>query len=103
MPACARKGDGGTGHKNFPPRSNNEGSPNVYVNGLPVHRKGDSWEEHCYMYPNGVSNTSMCHTSYLAGGSTTVFINGLECGRIADPVDCGSAVAEGSGNVFIGG
>jgi hypothetical protein len=44
-----------------------------------------------------------CHDSNLAEGSPTVFVNGKEMARIGDPVACGSAVIEGSLNVFCGG
>ncbi|MBR1602594.1 MAG: PAAR domain-containing protein [Synergistaceae bacterium] len=39
----------------------------------------------------------------MAAGSGSVYINGKQAGRIGDPVACGSTVATGSGNVFIGG
>jgi uncharacterized Zn-binding protein involved in type VI secretion len=95
MPAVTRLGDLCTGHGCFPPRASTGGSANVYVNGIPVHRKGDSWATHCC----GPS----CHGSSLAAGSSSVFVNGLQLGRIGDPVACGSAVAVGSGDVFAGG
>ncbi|WP_415010610.1 PAAR domain-containing protein [Amaricoccus sp.] len=41
--------------------------------------------------------------SSLAAGSSTVFVNGLQLGRIGDPVACGSSVAAGSPDVFAGG
>lgn len=94
MPAVARLGDLCSGHAGFPPRPNDQGSPNVFVNGLPVHRQGDHWTIHC---------KSGCHDSTLASGSGTVFVNGKAVGRIGDPVACGSVVAEGSDNVFVGG
>lgn len=93
MPAVTRQGDGGTGHGAFPPRSSTSGSANVYVNGKPVHRVGDSWPVHCDPTPS-------CHAGSLAAGSPTVFANGSPIGRVGDPVDCGSAVAAGSPNVF---
>ncbi|TBM39809.1 PAAR domain-containing protein [Vibrio cholerae] len=93
MPAVTRQGDGGTGHGAFPPRSSTSGSANVYVNGKPVHRVGDSWPVHCDPTPS-------CHAGSLAAGSPTVFANGSPIGRVGDPVDCGSAVAAGSHNVF---
>jgi len=96
MPAVHRKGDTGSGHGAFPSRANNQGSPNVYVNGIAVHRKGDSWLQHC-------SPVMSCHTSVLSSGSTTVFVNGLDIARIGDPVACGSTCATGSSNVFAGG
>lgn len=96
MPAVTRKGDGGTGHGDFPPRNSNSGSANVFCNGIAVHRVGDSWEEHC-------DSTPSCHTGTLASGSGSVFVNGKAIGRIGDSVDCGSLVAAGSSNVFAGG
>lgn len=95
MPAVTRLGDNCTGHGCWPPRPNVSASPNVYVNGVPVHRQGDAWAVHCC----GPS----CHAGELASGSSTVYINGKQCGRIGDPVDCGSSVAQGSSNVFAGG
>ena len=73
-----------------------EGSPNVFVNGLPWHREGDGWDEHC------CPAIPECHSSVLGGGSATVFVNGKAAGRIGDPVACGGSVASGSPNVFCG-
>ena len=96
MPAVTRLGDQCTGHGCYPPRPNIQASPNVFCNGIAVHRETDGWAVHCCPPP-------VCHAGNLASGSSTVFVNGLECGRIGDPVDCGSVVAEGSDNVFCGG
>lgn len=97
MPAVTRLGDMGSGHGCWPPRPNNGASPNVYVNGIPVHREGDSWAPHtCPTIPE-------THSSVLASGSSSVFANGKPVGRIGDPVACGSTVTQGSGNVFAGG
>ena len=46
MPSVARLGDSCTGHGCWPPRSNVEGSPNVFVNGLPAHAVGHAWAIH---------------------------------------------------------
>ena len=43
MPAVTRKGDSCTGHGCFPARPSTSGSPDVFVNGIAVHRQGDSW------------------------------------------------------------
>lgn len=94
MPAVARKGDTCTGHDCFPPRANDQGSGNVFCNGIPVHRQGDHWVTHT------CGHTS--HDSVLATGSPTVFVNGKALARIGDAVACGSVVASGSGNVFAG-
>jgi len=95
MPPVTRLGDICTGHDCFPPRGNDQASPNVYVNNIPVHRKTDHWPVHCC--------GGSCHDSNLAAGSSTVFSNFLDLCRIGDPVACGSAVAQGSPNVFAGG
>ncbi len=100
MPAVARLGDTCTGHECFPPRSSTEGSPNVFCNGLPVHRVGDGWAVHTCTHPE-VPHGS--HGGVLASGSSKVFVNGQPIGRIGDAVSCGSSVATGSSNVFAGG
>ncbi|EKO3542350.1 PAAR domain-containing protein [Vibrio parahaemolyticus] len=93
MPAVTRQGDGCTGHGAFPPRNSTTGSPSVFVNGKPIHRVGDGWAVHCDPSPS-------CHGGSLAAGSGSVYANGQAIGRVGDPVDCGSAVAAGSPNVF---
>ncbi|MCX7999773.1 MAG: hypothetical protein N3A69_12625 [Leptospiraceae bacterium] len=47
MPEVVRLVDKSCGHGCWPPRPNDEGSPNVFVNSRPVHRLGDHWETHC--------------------------------------------------------
>ena len=100
MPNAARLGDICTGHECWPSRPNVEGSPNVFVNGKPLHRQGDGWASHCCTHPGTPHG---CHGSVLASGSPTVYANGKQAGRIGDPVACGGTVATGSPNVFIGG
>lgn len=95
MPAVSRIGDTCTGHGCFPPRANDSGSGNVFINGIGAHRQGDHWVPHTCG-----KNT---HDGTLSGGSGTVFVNGKPLGRIGDMVSCGSAVGAGSGNVFAGG
>lgn len=94
MPAVTRLGDACTGHDGFPPRPSSSASGDVFVNGIAVHRQGDSWSNH------GCGYTSH---AVLASSSGTVFVNGKMIGRIGDPVDCGSVVAVGSSDVFAGG
>ena len=97
MPAVTRLGDSCTGHGCWPPRPSTGASPNVNVNGIPAHRQGDGWAAHtCPAIPE-------THASVLAAGSSTVYVNGRQLGRIGDPVACGSSVATGSGDVFAGG
>lgn len=68
----------------------------MFVNGLPWHRQGDHWVSHC-------CSEHGCHDSVLFSGSTTVFVNGKQAGRIDDPIACGSTVLTGSVDVFAGG
>lgn len=91
MPSVCRIGDICNGHPNVPPRPCIEGSPNVFANGLAVHRQGDAWDIH--------GN----HGGVLSSGSSTVFVNGKELGRVGDPISCGTTVATGSPDVFAGG
>lgn len=95
MPALTRLGDICTGHGAFPPRASVAGSPDVFCNGIAVHRVGDGWAVHC--------DPNSCHPGSLAAGSSTVFVNGKAAGRVGDEVNCGSVVAAGSGDVFAGG
>lgn len=100
MPGAARLGDKCTGHDCFPPRKSISGSSNVFINGIPALRVGDSFEVHCCTcddMPHG------CHDGILESGSSSIYVNGKPLGRIGDPVSCGSTVATGSGNVFAGG
>ena len=95
MPAITRLGDLCTGHGCYPPRPSNQASGDVYVEGILVHRQSDSWE------PHGCP-TCAPHGGTLVSGSASVFANGLEIGRIGDPVSCGSSVLEGAATVFAG-
>ncbi len=97
MPKVTRKGDVCTGHGCWPSRGSTEGSGDVFVNGIPVHRQGDAWGAHtCPAIPE-------THAGALGAGSATVYVNGKQIGRVGDPVDCGSSVAAGSDDVFAGG
>lgn len=92
---AARLGDMGTGHGCFPPRQNIQASSDTIIEGLGAHRVGDLWEVHCC--------DDKCHMGSLASGSSTVFVNGRQLGRIGDQVDCGSTVATGAATVIVGG
>lgn len=95
--AVTRVGDNCTGHGCFPPRpSNTSGAAKtVFVNNIRAVIVGTGYDVHCC--------DDTCHSSVLADGSDTVFVEGLELGRVTDPVACGSRVAIGSPNVFAGG
>lgn len=106
MPAVTRVSDGTTGACDIGldccphgrAGTNNTGSPNVFVNGLPLHRLTDTGPTNC---PHGGTFAS-------TSGSGTVFCNGLPVTRIGDATTCqscgivGSHVS-GSPNVFAGG
>ncbi len=92
MPAAARLNDMSAGHCFFP-RGNCQGSPNVFINGIPVHRVGDSWPIH--------KCKKKKHGSVQSQGSANVFVNGVAIARIGDSLSCGDVVAQGSPNVFV--
>lgn len=94
MPAVTRKGDQCSGHNCHPPRVNDEGSSNVLVNNIQVHRQGDHWVTHCC--------GDSCHDGVCAVGSSTVYVNNKQVARIGDPITCGSIIAQGSPDTFIG-
>jgi len=94
MPAACRLGDMSAGHC-FTARPNDQGSPNVFINGIAAHRLSDHWITHCC----GI----VCHDGVLAQGSPNVFVNGLAQGRIGDAISCGDTIAQGSPNVFVNG
>lgn len=74
-----------------------EGSPNVYVNGIPWSRQGDVNTPH--LLPPAPCPT---HSAPIAVGSTTVFVNGRGAGRVGDAISGCTSVAAGSPNVFCG-
>lgn len=92
--AATRIGDVCTGHGCWPPRANIQGSSNVFINGIGAHRNGDKWEVHCC--------GDSCHDSSTVKTSSSVFINGKGAARVGDLIGCGSAIAQGSSNVFFG-
>lgn len=96
MPAATRVGDADVAHCSGMTRA--QGSPNVYVNGIPWSRQGDLNTTH--LLP-GVPCPA--HAAPIAVGSTTVFINGKGAGRVGDAISGCTSVAAGSSNVFCGG
>jgi len=98
MPQLVRKGDICSGHACYPPRPNIQGSNDVYVNNIPLHRVSDAWAVHCCG-----GSPPPCHGSNLCRGSTTVFANVLGVGRKGDLVCCGSRCVQHSNDVFADG
>lgn len=94
MSAITRKGDALAGHGCWGGHNIAVGSDDVFVNGIPASREGDSSTVHCC--------GPACHTGDMSG-SNTVFINGKSAQKVGDPVSCGSSQVAGSPNVFIGG
>lgn len=95
MPSVVRKGDICSGHEAWPPRPNDQGSEDVYVNDIALHRVDDHWTTH-----SGDRNT---HDAYQSGGALNVFANNKQVARVGDDISCGSVNAQGSSNVFCGG
>ena len=96
MPAATRIGDADVTHCSTPHRA--EGSPDVFVNGIPWSRQGDNNDSH--LLPGAPCPS---HAAPIASGSSTVFVNGKGAGRIGDAISGCTSVAEGSSNVFAGG
>ena len=94
MPAVTRIGDPDVTHCTGMVRA--VGSGNVFANSIGISRQGDVNTGH--KLP-GVPCPS--HAAPISSGSSTVFVNGQQCGRIGDPT-C-TSVAGGSPNVFAGG
>ena len=93
MPAIVRKNDNCSGHDLCPPRPSATASPDVFCNGQPVVRYGDTMELHgCPVHPPH---------SGTHDGQHTVFVNGRSIQAVGDPISCGSVCAEGSPDVFV--
>ncbi len=74
------------------------GSPDTFCNGIPISRQNDVNTSH--LLP-GIPCPS--HAAPITIGSTTVFINGMGCGRVGDAITGCTAVAAGSTDTFAGG
>jgi uncharacterized Zn-binding protein involved in type VI secretion len=74
-----------------------EGSPNVFVNGIPWSRQGDVNTSH--LFPGAICPS---HTAPITSGSSTVKVNGRGAGRVGDAISGCTSVAAGSTNVFAG-
>ena len=96
MPAATRIGDADVAHCSGMTRA--QGSGNVFVNGIPWSREGDSNTTH--LLPG---SPCPAHSAPIASGSSTVKVNGKGAGRIGDGLSGCTSVAAGSPNVFAGG
>ena len=83
-------------------QTSDQGSGNVFVNGIGVVRNGDTMGSH----PDGVPCVAspVNHAPALSTYSGNVFANGKEIGRVGDKYDSDGhfdhTVATGSANVF---
>lgn len=94
MPGIVRQGDMTTGHGSFPPTIFIQGSPDTFVNGLPVVRQGDKALIHC--------DPTSCHVGDALAGGGGVFVNGLPVQKVGDPLSCGDSSAMGSVDTMAG-
>ncbi|WP_353304005.1 type VI secretion system PAAR protein [Sessilibacter corallicola] len=94
MGNAVKLGDIGTGHGGFPPTPVISGSSDVFVNGLPAGRVGDSLLPH-------LKPKHPPHPRSISSGSSSVFINGKAAAFTGGSVSCGGTTV-GGGNVTIG-
>ena len=94
MPAATRIGDADVSHCSGMTRA--VGSSDVFVNAIAWSRQGDNNTGH--LLPG---DPCPSHAAPISSGSSTVYVNGVQAGRIGDPT-C-TSVAAGSSNVFAGG
>lgn len=94
MAAVARQGDAGVTH--CTPYTIAQGSADVFINGQPAARQGDSSTLH--KKPGGKS--CVPHVSSISSGSASVFVNGRPVARIGDSLAGCTVIAQGSSNVF---
>ena len=96
MAAVARKGDAGAAHCTSYTIAT--GSDNVFIDGKPVARNGDSSTAH--QKPQG----SKCvpHVSTIITSNSTVFVNGKPVAVVGDRLSECTQIVEGSTSVFIG-
>jgi len=97
MPAAARIGDTNSVHECGVVPTASSGSSNVFINGIPAHRVGDSNTAHPFAPPPVGCPT---HVTTVSSGSPNVFVNGQALARVGDPYTCGITVTSGSPNVF---
>jgi len=96
MPAVARKGDAGAVHCTGYTIAS--GSEDVFIDGRPVARNGDTSTVH--LKPGG--KKCVPHTSTIIATSTSVFINGRPVAVVGDRLSECTQIIQGSETVFIG-
>lgn len=93
MNKVVREGDVCTGHGGYPSRGCSQGSPDVFVNGLPVHRVGDKWDHH--------DDGNGSHDAIMLEGANGVYVNGRPIAMTGCEISCGSKTHQGSDDVLV--
>lgn len=93
MRKVVRKGDLCSGHGAHPARGCIEASPDVFVNGKPVHRVGDKWATH--------TDGNDTHDAVLLEGANGVYVNGRPIAMTGCEISCGSETEQGSDDVLV--
>ena len=96
MPAVARQGDAGAAHCSGYVIA--QGSQDVFVDGKPVARMGDSSTVH--LKPSG--NKCVPHVGQIIANASTVFVNGKPIAAVGDRLSDCTQIVQGSTSVFIG-
>jgi uncharacterized Zn-binding protein involved in type VI secretion len=96
MPAVARQGDAGAVHCSGYTIAT--GSPDVFIDGRPVARDGDSSSVH--QKPSG--KKCVPHVSKIIATSATVFVNNRPIAVVGDRLSECTQIIQGSPSVFIG-
>lgn len=96
MAAAARQGDAGAAHCSSYTIAT--GSENVFIDGKPVARNGDSSTVH--QKPSG--NKCVPHVSQIIANNSTVFVNGRPIAVVGDRLSECTQIVQGSETVFIG-
>ena len=101
MPAVSRKSGTDsitTNHGCDSTTVTDQGSSDVFVNGIGAVRAGDLCQVHLILS----GDSCVPHVVSLTSFSSTVFVNGKGVGRKGDEYS-GHTLTSGSGNVFAGG
>jgi len=88
----SRQPDITTGHGCWAPSKGITASPNVFINGLPAHRVGDTFTPH--------TCGKDVHSDVAAVGSTKVLVNGSPSMRLGDKLAPPALMAQASWSVF---
>ena len=96
MPAVARQGDAGAVHCSGYTIAT--GSPDVFIDGKPVARDGDTSSVH--QKPQG--NKCVPHVSKIIATGDTVFVNNRPVAVVGDRLSECTQIIQGSETVFIG-